>query len=363
MIASRSAVETEEADERDRDAGGERIADASADGLPAGVADVHRGRERAAEHRADDRADAVGEQDLAQVVVVARRRRALDVVHRLGEIVDAERYRGDEQRRDLRQSLPHVRREDRKAQAEMLHATCRPPPPACSRNSRAARRPSRSTEPTITATSPPGMPPGSRTFAVHAISTIAKHTRPIHGTSHIWNAGRIEMNATEMPASVPSIAARGVIARIAGPTKAPIRTMTPMMKHHASPACHARTGILGLEVHRQHDQEHDDEHVRHAGAVRHRGDVAAAFLLAELPREIRVEEVAERQRDAERRQDAAEHRVRGQLHDAEAEPGQHDHIEQNVGEQTEEPVPVSRHPEPDFARTCRRVHDFLSLCD
>ena len=98
----------------------------------------------------------------------------------------------------------------------------------------------------MTATSPPGMPPGSRTFAVHAISTIAKHTRPIHGTSHIWNAGRIEMNATEMPASVPSIAARGVIARIAGPTKAPIRTMTPMMKHHASPACHATTGSLVL---------------------------------------------------------------------------------------------------------------------
>ena len=61
------------------------------------------------------------------------------------------------------------------------------------------------------------MPPGSRMFAVHAISTIAKQTRPIHGTSHIWNAGRIEMNAIEMPASVPSIAARGVIARIARP--------------------------------------------------------------------------------------------------------------------------------------------------
>ncbi len=81
-------------------------------------------------------------------------------------------------------------------------------------------------------------------FAVHAISTIAKHTSPIHGVSHIWNAGRIEMNAIEMPASVPSIAARGVIARIAGPTNAPTSTMTPMMKHQARPACHAITGSL-----------------------------------------------------------------------------------------------------------------------
>ena len=81
-------------------------------------------------------------------------------------------------------------------------------------------------------------------FAVQAISTIAKQTRPIHGVSHIWNAGRIEMNAIEMPASVPSIAARGVRARICGPTKAPSSTMTPMMKHQASPACQASIGFL-----------------------------------------------------------------------------------------------------------------------
>ena len=93
--------------------------------------------------------------------------------------------------------------------------------------------------PTITATRPPGSPPGSRTFAVQAISTIASETNAIHGTSHIWNAGRSEMNAIEMPASVPSIAARGVWARIHGPTNAPRSTITPMMKHHARPACQA----------------------------------------------------------------------------------------------------------------------------
>ena len=73
------------------------------------------------------------------------------------------------------------------------------------------------TMPTITATRPPGSPPGRRTLAVQAISTIANETNAIQGTSHIWNAGRIEMNAIEMPASVPSIAARGVWARIHGP--------------------------------------------------------------------------------------------------------------------------------------------------
>jgi hypothetical protein len=96
--------------------------------------------------------------------------------------------------------------------------------------------------PTITAARPPGIPPGSRMFAVHAIRTIAKQTSAIHGSSHIWNAGRIEMNAIEIPASVPSIAARGVCSRIQGPTNAPASTITPMMKHQASPACHASTG-------------------------------------------------------------------------------------------------------------------------
>ncbi len=43
---------------------------------------------------------------------------------------------------------------------------------------------------------------------------IASTGRPIHATSHIWAAGRIEMKVIEMPARVPSIAARGVSLRM-----------------------------------------------------------------------------------------------------------------------------------------------------
>ena len=60
-------------------------------------------------------------------------------------------------------------------------------------------------------------------------------------------------------------------------------------------------------------------------------------FLRQLPGEVGVVEVAERQGDAERRQDAAEHDVGGQLDHAEAQPGQHDHVEHDVGEQAEEP--------------------------
>ena len=54
---------------------------------------------------------------------------------------------------------------------------------------------------------------------------MAKHTNPICGVMYISSAGRIEMNVTETPASVPSNAARGVIFRMKGATKPPIIRM------------------------------------------------------------------------------------------------------------------------------------------
>jgi hypothetical protein len=101
--------------------------------------------------------------------------------------------------------------------------------------------------------------------------------------------------------------------------------------------------------------------VRHARSVRHRGDVAAALHLAELIREVCVEQVAERKRDTERRQDASEHGVRRDLHHTQAQSGQDDHVEQHVGEQSEKSVPVARHPEADFAFRCRSIHGFSPL--
>ena len=69
-----------------------------------------------------------------------------------------------------------------------------------------------------------------------------KVTNAIHGASHIWAAGLIEMNVMEIPARAPSIAARGVHLRIHGPKIAPSRMMNPTMNAHASPACHAFSG-------------------------------------------------------------------------------------------------------------------------
>ena len=136
------------------------------------------------------------------------------------------------------------------------------------------------TVPTSTAARPPGSPRAASRRRVQLTSTMPSETKAIHGTSQIWNAGRIEMKAIEMPASVPSIAARGVNLRMVGPTKAPISTMTPMMKAQARPGLPGQDRVVGLQVDRQHDHEDDDEHVRHARPVGHRRHVAAALLLA-----------------------------------------------------------------------------------
>ena len=73
---------------------------------------------------------------------------------------------------------------------------------------------------------------------------MAKVRKPSHGVSQVWNAGRMEMKAMEMPASVPSMAARGVHLRTVGPTNAPSSTITPITNAQARPVSHAKIGSL-----------------------------------------------------------------------------------------------------------------------
>ncbi len=65
---------------------------------------------------------------------------------------------------------------------------------------------------------------------------------PMSGVMYTSSAGRIAMNVTETPASVPSSAARGVILRIAGATKPPIISRKLWMKTHVRPASHPLSG-------------------------------------------------------------------------------------------------------------------------
>jgi hypothetical protein len=80
------------------------------------------------------------------------------------------------------------------------------------------------------------------------------------------------------------------------------------------------------------------------GPVRHGRDIVATLVLGEPPGEIGVVEIAEWQRDPKRRQDTAVDDVGRQVDDMQAQPGQHDDVEDDVGEQTEETVPIAGNP-------------------
>jgi hypothetical protein len=54
---------------------------------------------------------------------------------------------------------------------------------------------------------------GSRIPVKNPIMMMTSTGSAIHSASHIWAAGRIEMKAMEIPARVPSSAARGVNRR------------------------------------------------------------------------------------------------------------------------------------------------------
>ena len=127
--------------------------------------------------------------------------------------------------------------------------------------------------------------------------------------------------------------------------KPPIIRMKLWKNTQTRPAAQPLIGIAGLERDRQHDHEGDDEHVRHADARRQRADVGAAGLLRQPIGEPGVVERREAHHQAERRQDAAEHeRVRHLQHEAQ-QPGQHQHVDQDVGAEAEEGVPVARRPQ------------------
>ncbi len=174
---------------------------------------------------------------------------------------------------------------------------------------------------------------------------------------NISSAGRIEMNAIDTPASVPSSAARGVILRTIGATKPPAISTKLCTNTQTRPASQPLIGIAGLERDRQHDHEHDDEHVRHADARRQRADVGASGPLRETIREPRV--VARRQRHHQPggRQDAPEHELVGHLEDEAQKARQHEHVDEDVGAEAEERVPVARRPQ----RRLVRGHVVVSL--
>jgi hypothetical protein len=77
--------------------------------------------------------------------------------------------------------------------------------------------------------------------------------------------------------------------------------------------------------------------VRDARPVRHRRYVIAAFVFGEPPSEVGVLQIAQRQCDAESGKDPAVDNIRRQVDDMQTKSGQHNDVQNDIGEQTENP--------------------------
>ena len=280
---------------------------------------------------------------MAQIVVVPRSSRAFDVVHPLGEIVDAERDRGNQKRANVAHRLHEIpgrvgqvqaELADRRADRRRLHQhveTKKPRQPGEERADHNGGEPARQ---------PIGQPHPGRPADQHDRKRHQEQPRLLPAEK-----GRTHRDEGDRdPGQRPEHRRARREAPDRRPDKGAQQHNEPDDETPHQPRLPRQHRVLGLQIDRQHDQKDDDEHVRHGGAIRHRRHVAAVLALAQPPGQIRVIEIAERQRDAEGRQDAAIDDVAGHLDDTEAQPGQHDNVEQDVGEQTEKPVPVARHP-------------------
>jgi len=138
------------------------------------------------------------------------------------------------------------------------------------------------------------------------------------------------------------------------------------LKEDPDQACFpALDRIIGLERDRQHDHEGNDEHVRHAHARGQRADIAAAALERQPIREEGVVHRREAHHQPERGQDAAEdERVRHLQHKPQ-QAGEHQHIDEDIGAESEKRVPVAYRPQSWALHLgCgRRHHLLLSIRD
>src|SRR6204780_4119769 len=289
-------------------AGRRGIADPSAHRLPAGMADIDGVDEGIAEQTADQADHAVGRQHLGGRKRVAGRRGALDIVHRLDEIVDAERNRGDQYDSDeleARKDVVHGRYGEREAEvrksvADAAYAqaavakTEKVRSPGDERAGRNGDQAARHVPEVAHAAEPVRQDNGE---ADHADERRLEHQKAgPHRNEGDGNAGE----RTEQRRARRDLAndRRDEAAR---------HQDEALDEHPGQSRLPGLDRIVGPEQDRQHHHESDDEHMRHAGARRQGADVRSPGLLSQPIGEPSVIDRAEEQHQPEGWKNSPEH--------------------------------------------------------
>ena len=180
------------------------------------------------------------------------------------------------------------------------------------------------------------------------------------GVMYISSAGRMEMKVTETPARR---AEEGCPRRDSAYDRREEATdhQDEALKEHPDQASLPTLDrIVRLKRDREHYHESDDKHVRHAHARWQRADVLAAGFQGEPVGEPRVIHGRKAHHQAKGGQDAAENkRIRHLQHEPQ-QACKHQHVDQDVGPEPEERVPVAGNPQGwSFQVCCSRHHHTL----
>ena len=168
------------------------------------------------------------------------------------------------------------------------------------------------------------------------------------------------MNVIDMPASEPSSAARGVIRRMTGPMKPPIIRTKLCTNTQVRPASHAWTGSFVVA---RIGSMTTNVTTNMCGTLmpgRQRANVVAPGLLREPIGEPGVVTGAEAQHQPGAGRMRPNTSSSGIFSTKRKQPRQHEQVDEDVGAEAEERVPVAGHPEFHFALSriadCRRGH-------
>ena len=211
--------------------------------------------------------------------------------------------------------------------------------------------------PAAMATKPAGTPP-YLTPPNQLTRMIAKQTRPTIGVMNISSAGFMEMKVIETPASAPSSAAFGVMRADDRSEKAARHQHEALDEDPRQAGLPPLHGVPRGQLDRQHDDERDDEHVRHADPRGQRAHVRSTRLLRQPIGERRIVHGAHAHHHPRGRQDALEHQVGGHLQDVAKEAGERQQVDEDVGAEAEECVPVAGRPQ-DRAKCVHCHHTLL----
>ena len=310
------------------------------------MSDVDRQIERVSHQASDSADDAVGGEDASCRKAVAGCRRAFHIVHRLDQIVDAERDRRDEDDAEkLEAGEGVIERGDRQTEPKPRHRVGQRFDSHSADVQTQSRR-----APRYEGTRCDGNEAGRDPLVVANVTEPTREDDAEAGDAnqrrhkHLQRWAHGDEGHRHTSQRSKERCTRGELTDKRGNKAADHQqeTLDEDPRETGFPGFHR---VARLQLDGQHDHEDDHEHVRHADSRGERAHIIAPGLFGEFIREVGVVGGAQEEHHPHRRQDSSKDKFVGHLQNETKQPGQHQHVDEDIRSKSEESVPVAGGPE------------------